>query len=64
MLTGEVQLADMLKEFPTATELTDDRPLNEYFLLRRLFPVATAAMQRVLKRNLWRFPAFFTDVQS
>jgi spermidine synthase len=36
VLDGEVQLASLVQEDPEVPALADDRPVNEYFLLRRL----------------------------
>jgi spermidine synthase len=36
VLDGELQLASLVQEDPEAPALADDRPVNEYFLLRRL----------------------------
>ena len=35
-LSQEQQIQDLIQEDPSAPPLTDDRPVNEYFLLRRI----------------------------
>jgi hypothetical protein len=35
-LSRELQIQDLIQEDPSAPLQTDDRPVNEYFLLRRI----------------------------
>ena len=37
VLSRELSMDELLKRAPRAPALEDDRPINEYFLLRRLF---------------------------
>ena len=37
VLAQEIPLADLVRRAPTTAALDDDRPINEYFLLRRIF---------------------------
>jgi hypothetical protein len=36
VLSRELQIKDLIQEDPSAPRLTDDRPVNEYFLMRRI----------------------------
>jgi hypothetical protein len=38
LLEGEIPLGRVIDLSPTAPTLRDDRPVNEYFVIRRMFP--------------------------